>query len=190
MAQQHYPTSTTPVTLEAAVAEHRIWFMVIGICLIVLGIVAIAFPFATTIAAKVFLGWIFLIGGLIQIFHAFSTQKWSGFFLDLLVGVLYVVAGGWLAFFPLTGILTLTVFLAAMFIAQGVLEVVMAFLVRPQEGWGWVLVSGLIAFAVGVLIFAHLPSAAVWAIGLLVGINMITSGWAYFFIALAAGKQA
>jgi len=175
--------------LEVAVADHRTWFMVVGVCLIILGIVAIAFPFATTIAAKVLLGWIFLIGGLVQLFHAFSTPKWSAFFLNLLVGVLYVIAGGWLAFFPLTGIVTLTVFLAAMFIAQGILEVVMAFRLRPQEGWGWVLISGLVAFAVGILIFGRLPTSAVWAIGLLVGINMISSGWAYFFLALAAGKR-
>lgn len=188
MAQQSY--SASPAMLEATVAEHRTWFMVVGVCLIILGIVAIAFPFATTIAAKVLLGWIFLIGGLVQLFHAFSTQKWSAFFFNLLVGVLYVIAGGWLAFFPLTGILTLTVFLAAMFIAQGILEVVMAFRIRPQEGWFWVLISGLIAFAVGILIFGHLPTSAIWAIGLLVGINMISSGWAYFFLALAAGKRA
>lgn len=190
MTQQPYPTSLTRGMLEAVVAEHRTWFMVVGGCLIVLGIAAIAFPFTTTIAVKVFLGWIFLIGGLVQIFHAFSTQKWSAFLFNLLVGLLYVFAGGWLAFFPLTGIVTLTVFLAAMFIAQGALEVIMAFRVRPQEGWSWVLVSGLIAFAVGVLIFVHLPTSAVWAIGLLVGINMISSGWAYFSFALVSDKRA
>lgn len=188
MAQQPYAAS--PAMLKAAVAEHRYWFMFAGVCLIILGIFAIAFPFATTIAAKVFLGWIFLIGGLVQLFQAFSTQKWSSFFFNLLVGVLYAIAGGWLAFFPLTGIVTLTVFLAAMFIAQGILEVVMAFRLRQQEGWGWVLVSGLVAFAVGALIFGRLPTSAVWAVGLLVGINMISSGWAYFFLALAAGRRA
>lgn len=190
MAQQPYATSPTAGMLEAVVAEHRTWFMVVGVCLIILGIVAIVFPFATTIAVKTFLGWIFLIGGFVQVFHAFSTQRWSAFFLDLLVGALYLVAGGWLAFFPLTGIVTLTLFLAAMFIAQGVLEFVMGFRLRPQEGWGWVLVSGLIAFAVGALIFAQLPSSAVWAIGLLVGINMISSGWAYLFLGLAASRRA
>ena len=189
MTQQPYPTSTMPEPLNAVVSEHRAWFMVVGVCLIILGIVAIVFPFATTIAAKVILGWLFLIGGIIQIVHAFSTQKWGAFFFNLLVGALYVIAGAWLAFFPLMGIVTLTVFLAAMFIAQSILEIVMAFRLRPLEGWGWVLVSGLVALAVGVLIFAHLPFSAMWAIGLLVGINMISSGWAYFFFALSASKR-
>ena len=119
---------------------------------------AITFPLLTTIAAKIFFGWLFLICGIVQIVHAFSTRQWSEFFLDLLIGVLYLIAGGWLAFFPLTGIVTLTVLLAAMFIAQGALEAVMAFRMRPHAGWVWMLVAGIAAFAVGVLIIALLPA--------------------------------
>jgi uncharacterized membrane protein HdeD (DUF308 family) len=162
--------------------------MILGILLIVLGVVAILFPFLTTIAAKLVLGWLFLFGGIVQIIHAFSAHRWSAFFLSLLVGVVYVLAGGWLVFFPLAGILTLTVLLAAMFIVEGALEIGMAFRIRPQEGWVWMLVSGIVAVAVGLLIIAQLPTSAIWAIGLLVGINMISSGWAYFFLALAAGR--
>ena len=73
---------------------------------------------------------------------------------------------------------------------RGLLEAGMAFRLRPLEGWFWMLIAGVIAVAVGVMIIAKLPSSAVWAIGLLVGINMISSGWAYFFLALAAGKRA
>jgi len=188
MTQQ--PTSGTFAgdLVRAYVAEQRTWFMILGIALIIFGTVAVIFPFMTTIAAKIFLGWLFLISGVVQIFQAFSTQKWSAFFYTLLVGILYFLAGGWLAFFPLTGLITLTLLLAVMFVAQGVLEMAMAFRLRPVEGWGWVLVSGLIALAVGVLLFAQLPSSATWAIGILVGINMISSGWAYLFLAWAAGK--
>ena len=184
--------STSPILtapqVEAAVAENRTWFIILGILLIVLGIGAIAFPLMTTIAIKVFLGWLFLIGGFVQVVHAFSTQKWSAFFLSLLCGVVYVLAGGWLAFFPLTGILTLTIFLAAMFIMQGVLEASMAFRVRPQDGWTWMLISGLISIIVGMMIFGGLPSTAIWVIGLLVGINVLSTGLAYLFLALAAGR--
>jgi uncharacterized membrane protein HdeD (DUF308 family) len=190
MTQQPTSHPLQPVSAQAAVAEHRAWFMILGILLIVLGVVAIAFPFLTTIAAKVFLGWLFLIGGIVQIVHAFSTQKWSEFFLDLLIGALYVLVGGWLAFFPLTGILTLTIVLAVTFIVQGVLEFGMAFRMRPQQGWVWMLIAGIIAILVGLLIIAELPSSAVWAIGLLVGINMIASGCAYLLLPLAAGRAA
>jgi uncharacterized membrane protein HdeD (DUF308 family) len=176
--------------VQAAIAENRKWFMVLGLALIILGAIAIAFPFVTTIAAKIFLGWVFLIGGIVQIFHAFSTQKWSEFLLTLLIGLVYLLAGAWLAFLPLAGILTLTAFLAAMFILQGALEAGMAVRMRPREGWAWMLLAGIIGIAVGVLIIAELPSSATWAIGLLVGINMISSGFAYFFLAMAAGKAA
>ncbi len=189
-------SQTTPsmppeaVAMQQAVVENRTWFMILGIVLVILGIVAIIFPFMATIAAKIFLGWLFLIGGVVQVVHAFSTQKWGAFILNLLIGLLYVVAGGYLAFFPLSGIFTLTILLAALFIAEGVLQIIMAFRVRDHSGWGWILFSGIVAVAVGVLIWANLPSSAVWAIGLLVGVNMITSGWAFFFLALAAGKAA
>ena len=76
-----------------------------------------------------------------------------------------------------------------MFIMQGALECGMAFRIRPQEGWGWMLMSGFVAIIVAVLIFSELPSSAAWAIGLLVGINMIVSGWAYFFLGLASGRD-
>lgn len=189
MTQQSTSAPSVSGSVHAAVAENRTWFMVLGILLIVLGIVAIAFPFLTTIAAKIFLGWLFLIGGIVQVVHAFSTQNWSAFFLNLLVGALYVLVGGWLAFFPLAGILALTVLLAAMFILEGVLECGMALRTRPHEGWVWMLIAGIIAILVGVLIAAELPSSAVWAIGLLVGINMISTGWAFVFLSLAAGKR-
>ena len=97
---------------------------------------------------------------MVLVVHAFSIQGWRGFLLGLLVGALYVVAGGWLAFFPFTGIVTLTLLLAALFLAEGVLEVIMAMRVRPHEGWVWLLLSGLIAIAVGAMIAAELPSSA------------------------------
>jgi uncharacterized membrane protein HdeD (DUF308 family) len=176
-------------TMQTAISENRGWFYFLGILLIVLGVAAIAFPFVTTIAAKIFLGWLFLIGGILQIVHAFSTRGWSEFLLGLLIGVLYLVVGGWLAFFPLTGIITLTILLALMFIVEGVLEAIIAFRIRPHAGWVWMLFSGIVATAVGVLLIAKLPSSAAWAIGLLVGINLIISGFAYVFLPMAVGDR-
>jgi uncharacterized membrane protein HdeD (DUF308 family) len=159
------------------------WFGALGLCLIVLGCIAVAFPYVTTIAAKMALGWLFIFGGAAQLFHAFSTKAWSGFFWNLLVAIAYLIAGGWLAFFPLTGVFTLTFLLAATFIAQGIMEAVMAIRLRPAKGWLWMLISALIALAAGLLILGQLPSSAVWAIGLLAGINMMSSGIAYIAVA-------
>jgi uncharacterized membrane protein HdeD (DUF308 family) len=175
-------TSGAPASSPAAAPEHRGWFIFIGIVLIVVGAAAIAFPFVTTLAAKIVLGWLFLIGGVAQVIHGFSTQKWSAFFLSLIIGLLYVFVGGWLAFFPFTGIITLTIMLAALFIVEGVIEIGMAFRVGSVGGWIWFLISGIIGILAGILIMAGLPSTATWAIGLIVGINLIFSGVSYMFL--------
>ena len=164
------------------------WFLAAGILLIVAGLAAIAFPLVGGIVAKTFLGWLFLIGGVVMIVHAFSAPGWRGFIWELLIGILYLVAGFYLAFLPLAGLLTLTILIAALFIAEGVAEVIMAFQVRPHEGWVWLLLSGVAALAVGVMIGMDLPGSATWALGLLVGINLLFSGWSYVFLALAGRK--
>ncbi|HZI75433.1 MAG TPA: DUF308 domain-containing protein, partial [Gemmatimonadales bacterium] len=86
------------------------------------------------------------------------------------------------------GVLSLTIVVAALFLAEGVLELVLAFRLRPQEGWAWVLLSGLLAIAVGALIAADLPSSATWALGVLAGVNMLATGWSFAFLALAARR--
>jgi uncharacterized membrane protein HdeD (DUF308 family) len=171
------------------IAEKWGWFLALGIVLILVGFAAIVFPFVSTVAAKVVLGWLFLIGGVFLVLHAFSAQGWGGFLWSLLVGILYLVAGGYLAFFPLTGLLTLAFMLIILFAAEGIFEIIMAFRVRPHEGWGFMLLSGIAALAVAFLIAMDLPSSATWALGLLVGINLLFSGWSYVFLALA-GRRA
>ncbi len=173
------------VETRKLIADKWGWFLALGIVLIVAGLAAIAFPLFSTIATKIVLGWLFLVGGVMMILHAFSTPAWQGFLWSLLIGILYVVAGGYLAFFPLTGLLTLAILLAMLFLAEGTFEIIMALRVRPHEGWGFLLLSGIAAVLVGVLIAMDLPGSAVWALGLLVGINLLFSGWSYIFLAMA-----
>ena len=175
--------------LRAAIVENRFWFITLGILLVLLGIAAIGFPFVTTIAAKIVVGWLFLIGGIAEIIHAFSSKNWKGFLANLLIGLLYVVVGGWLAFFPLAGIIGLTLLLAISFVIEGVLKFGMGVQIRPTDGWGWIVFSGIVAIVVGVLLITGLPSTAVWAIGLLVGVNLLMSGVSFLMVAIAAGKK-
>jgi uncharacterized membrane protein HdeD (DUF308 family) len=176
--------------IRQQVAAHWGWFLALGLVLLLAGCAAIAFPLLSTVAVKIALGWVFLVGGIVMIVHAFSASRWRGLVWEALLGVLYVVAGAYLAFFPLTGIITLTILLAALFIVEGGLEISMALRVRPHEGWGWLLLSGLVAVAVGLLIAFGLPSSAAWAIGLLAGINLISTGWGFLFLALAGRRAA
>lgn len=171
--------------ISAAVAENRGWFIALGILLILLGIAAIAAPQFATLTAKIFIGWLFLIAGVGEIVHAFVARDWSGFFGNLLIGLLYALVGGWLAFFPLTGIIALTVLLAATFVVEGVFKFIIGLQVRPVDGWGWMIFSGLIAIAAGLLIFLGLPSTATWALGLIVGLNILMSGIAFLMVAMS-----
>ncbi len=191
MTQQFTPAFSEPTLEETRqeIARHWGWFLTLGILLVLIGMAAIAFPFLSTLAAKIAIGWIFLVAGVVEVFHAFYVKRWAGFFWNLLIGLLYIAAGVWLAFFPLTGILTLTIVIAALFIAEGVMKLIMGFRMRPHEGLGWVIFSGLVAIAAGLLIALNLPTSAVWALGLLAGINLLFSGWSFIYLALT-GKRA
>jgi uncharacterized membrane protein HdeD (DUF308 family) len=191
MTQQFTPAFSEPTFEETRqeIARHWGWFLTLGILLVLIGMAAIAFPFLSTIAAKIAIGWLFLVAGVVDVFHAFYVKRWAGFFWNLLIGLLYLVAGAWLAFFPLTGILTLTIIIAALFIAEGIMKLIMGFRVRPHEGSGWVIFSGLVAIVAGFLIALNLPASAVWALGLLAGINLLFSGWSFIYLALS-GKRA
>lgn len=185
----------TQADIEARLAETRQlvadkwgWFLALGIVLVIAGLAAIVFPLFAGAFSAIFVGWLFLIGGVVTIVHAFSAQKWSGFLWSLLVGVLYLIAGGYMIMFPLTGLITLTLLLIFLFALEGVFEVIMAFRMRPHEGWGYVLVSGIAALAVSLLIGLGLPGSVSWALGLLVGINLLFSGWSYIFLAMSGRK--
>ncbi len=175
-------------TLKHTIQESRSSIMIFGIILTLIGVVALVYPLTTAIIVKIMIGWVLLIAGLAQIIFAFSTTRWTDFFLELLVGILFAIAGVWLAFFPLTGVLTLTLFLAFTFVIQGVLEIISGFRMRPHEGWGWVLFAGILGVIVGLMILNNFPSSAAWAIGLLVGINLIASGIAYIALAMSARR--
>jgi uncharacterized membrane protein HdeD (DUF308 family) len=191
MAQQATQSDFDAMLQETRreLARHWGWFLALGILLVIVGLAAIAFPLISTIAAKIAIGWIFLIAGIGEVIHAFYVKRWAGFFWSLLIGVLYLLVGAWLAFFPLTGIITLTIVIAALFVIQGVMELAMAFRMRPHEGWGWLIFSGVVAIAAGLLIALNLPSSAVWALGLLTGIKLLVSGWSFIFLSLT-GRRA
>lgn len=174
--------------LRDTIQRSRTAIMFMGVALILLGLIAIAYPLATTIIVKLMIGWLFLIAGISQIIFAFSTGRWSDFFLELLMGLVFTIIGGWLAFFPLTGVLTLTLVIAVAFIVQGILEIFAAIRLRSVDGWLWLLFAGIVAIAVGTMILAEFPSSAGWAIGLLAGVSLIATGAAYVGLASSARR--
>jgi uncharacterized membrane protein HdeD (DUF308 family) len=167
-------------------SSSRFWLVVAGAMMILLGLFAMAHPLVTTVALKLVLGWVFIIAGAVMLIDAFAANSWGSFILELAIAAIYLVAGIWLGFFPLTAVLTLTVLLGFVFIAQGIVQSVAAFGLRPVTGWFAVLLAGILSMSVGMLILAQFPSSAAWAIGLLVGINLIVSGVSYIGFGFAS----
>lgn len=172
----------------AKVKEKSGWFLALGILMVLLGIAAISMPLLAALAIELLLGWLLVIGGIAQGIHAFGQKQWGGLLWQLLIGVLYLAVGTMLLVEPLRGVLTLTFLLAVFFVAEGILRMIMALKLRPVQNWGWMLVSGVVTLILGALIWANWPSAAVWAIGLLVGIDMVFGGWSLIMLASAARR--
>lgn len=172
-----------PPSVMDAVREHRQRFRTIGIVMIVIGALAILFPLIFSVVAKVALGWLFLITGAVLLWHAVQSRGWRSGLMAGLIAVLHLALGVYLAFFALTGLVGLTFLLGVIFLMQGAAEGAIALQHRPEKGWGWLAVNGVVTLALGFLLIAGLPGTALWAIGVMLGINFLSTGIA--FVALA-----
>jgi uncharacterized membrane protein HdeD (DUF308 family) len=165
------------------------WFLALGIILIIVGTLAIGASFITSLAIVLVFGTLLLVGGSVQVIGAFFSRKWKGFFQELLAGILYLVVGLLMVNNPVATLAALTLLLAAFFLVAGIARVVVAVTER-FENWGWVFVSGVVTFLLGILIWRGWPVSALWVIGLFVGIEMIFCGWSWVMLALAARSVA
>jgi len=168
-----------------AVRRHWIWFLALGILLLVLGLIALGSSLLATLVSVVLFGWVLVFSGIVHIVHAFRVHDWGGFLLGLLVGVLDLVVGGLLVMRPAAAALTLTLVLAAFFIVGGLYQIIAALLLQLPQWW-WALISGLISLLLGVLLWAEWPVSALWFIGFCVGIALIFRGWTWVMVALTA----
>jgi uncharacterized membrane protein HdeD (DUF308 family) len=179
--------------VESAVKDHWVLFLIEGIVLVVLGIAAILVPVLATITFTIFIGWLFLISGIVGLATTlWMHQRVPGFWWSLLSAIIGIAAGIVLLIWPITGSLSLTLVLSAFFIVEGVASIMYAIEHRNQLSgrWGWMLVSGIIDLVLAGIIIAGLPGTALWAIGLLVGINLLFGGVALIGMALAAREPA
>jgi uncharacterized membrane protein HdeD (DUF308 family) len=156
----------------------------IAVICIVGGFLALLNPFGATVFAVTLAGWVFLIQGVIQVIHAFRVRDWSGFIWSLGIGVLSLLVGVVLVADPLAGAIPLTLLVAVLFLATGVAKTMFALALRPASGWVWVLASGLVSVVLGVMILAGLPATATTILGLLLGIELVSNGVLFLFVAL------
>jgi uncharacterized membrane protein HdeD (DUF308 family) len=172
-------------TLNQAAADVRKssgWFIAFGIIQIMVGILAVSFSFSATIASVATLGVLLLIASGAQVAAAIMARSWSGFFLFLLVGILYGVAGFLSLEYPIAAAESLTLMLASVFLVGGTLRIVVSLMERFPS-WGWVLVNGALTTLLGVAIFLGWPATGLWVLGAFVGIDLIVNGVTWAMIA-------
>jgi uncharacterized membrane protein HdeD (DUF308 family) len=177
--------------LADAIHAHWKFFLAEGIVMLVLGLVAIAVPEIASLAIAILIGWLFFIGGIFRTLSVLRHRGMPGFAWSLLTAVLAIVLGLVLLLRPIAGVLTLTIALVVFFVVEGIAAILLAIEHRRHlPSWGWVLLSGLVDLLLAFLIWDGWPSSAGWAIGLLVGINMVFVGLSMIMTALAARTMA
>lgn len=166
------------------------WLMALGVLFILMGLVGLGMMVGVTMASMIVIGALMMAGGVAQLIDAFQSKCWKGVLWHVLIGLLYLIAGGLVIYDPIMASAIITALLAWTLIIMGIARVIMAFSLHGESGWGWILLAGIADFALGVLILAHWPSSALWVIGMLISIEMMISGWTTVFLAMAMrGRQ-
>jgi uncharacterized membrane protein HdeD (DUF308 family) len=178
--------------VNAAVREHWKAFLFEGILLSIIGLAAMIVPPLASLAVTIFLGWMFLVSGIAGLFVTYWARNMPGFWWSLISAALAVLAGGILLARPMQGVLTLTIVIGAYFLAEGVATIMYALEHRKELSgrWSWLLIAGLMDIVIAFFIIAGLPGSAEWAIGLLVGINLLFGGATLIGMALAGRNAA
>lgn len=172
-----------------AVKEGKTSLMWVGILMAVVGAIAILFPYAATVTTNFMAGFLFIGSGILGVWHSFSIKGTGPFFGALLMGLITLVAGVFLIANPLEGILILTLTVGIVFIFEGAYQVFAAFELKPQKGWGWLFVSALISIAAGLLIVSKLPGTSLFVLGLVMGINFLSTGLSMIMLSRAIDEE-
>jgi uncharacterized membrane protein HdeD (DUF308 family) len=165
-------------------------FLVQGIIMMVLGVLAVLWPHISTLAVDFYAGWMFLFSGLVGLVTMFMAPRASAFLWSLLTAALSLLVGVLLLWHPIAGAVSLTLVLIAFFIIEGIVQIATAFRHRvafPQS-WGWMVMSGVADLVLAAIMVWGWPVSAIWVLGLIVGVNLITSGLAITMVALAGRK--
>lgn len=160
------------------------WYLGLGIVLMLIGCVAIAMPMISGMATVIVFGWLLIFSGLAQLMGAIGSRRWGGYFVNLLSGILAFIVGAMTLSHPGTMDLALTMLLATFLLVGGVFRATGAAHLR-FFGWGWAVCSGLVSTLLGVYIYATLPVSSWWVLGTFIGIEILSHGWTWIFLALA-----
>jgi uncharacterized membrane protein HdeD (DUF308 family) len=166
------------------------WFIAMAVLFIILGILAIIEPGVAGLAVTLLVGWLLIFGGVAHFVTAFKGGGTKQVLWQVLIGIVYLIGGFYFLTHPIMGIGTLTLLLAGIILAEGVIEIVAYFKTRLEGASWWLLLNGIITLLLACLIWFHWPSSSVWAIGTLVGVNLLMTGISRLMFGLAARKLA
>jgi uncharacterized membrane protein HdeD (DUF308 family) len=164
------------------------WYIVAAIAFIVLGMFAIIEPAVAGLGVAILVGWLLIFGGICHFITAFQGGGVGRVLWRILAGIVFVLGGFYMLAQPLLALGTLTLLLGAVILAAGIFEIISYFRRTREEASGWVLFNGIVAVLLGVFIWFHWPSSSIWAIGTLVGVNLLLTGWSRLMVGLAGRK--
>lgn len=185
MTSTNRPTDPFNLSPLGAIRRHWQWFLGFGILLVFLGTLAVGAATFTTFLSVFFIGLLLLSGGIAKVIYSFWAKDWGGFFISLLVGLLYGVTGGIFLAKPIQAAAALTLLIGSLFVVSGTFKIVSSVTARFAN-WGWLLFSGIISLILGIMVLAEWPEASLWIIGLFVGIDMIIYGWTWVILSISA----
>lgn len=164
------------------------WSIFLSILLILAGFFTLLLPVMGGIGITIFVGWALLVSGITHFIFAWKSHTTGSRLWELLVGLAYLFAGIYLILHPLAGLATLTLLLAFYLLFEGIFEIIAFFRIRPRHGAGWLLFDGVVTLLLAVMIWRQWPFSSLWAIGTLVGISMLFSGFSRLMLSLSAKR--
>lgn len=165
------------------------WYFVLGIGLVILGTLMVMFAATSTLFSIIYLGAFFVSVGIFEGIKSIKINQWGSFFLHLLLSVLYIFGGVYMLLYPMVNAMTLTLFLAFFFIVSGIFRLVVVF-TQSLPHKEWVAINGILTIVLGILIWQQWPASGLWAIGMLVGIDVLFTGWTWIMLSIRAKNLA
>src|SRR5499433_237307 len=163
-------------SMRETVKRHSSWYLVQSALMVLAGVLALIFPAISSVALVFYLGWLLIISGVLQGVSLIDVHHVPNFWIQLLSVVLFLVVGMLFLRNPEAGLLSLTLLLIVFFMVEGFSKVIFALTIRPFSNWGWVLLSGIVGILLAFYLWANTPVAAIWVLGVLLGIELICEG--------------
>ncbi len=186
-------TGNSPHSLGSAIHElqHKWgWIFALGVFFVVAGLIALGSVVLATAVSVAYVGFMMLLAGVVEIFSAFQMKTWGKFFLWILLGVLYALAGYFVIGNPLLVAGVLTLFLGAALVASGIVRIYLAFQMQEGARWGWVAFSGVITALLGLVILVHWPVSGLYVLGTFLGVDLLFTGFSWINFAWALKQRA